>query len=190
MSRLLVVVVASLAFVVLAPTAIGLDRMMIPTFGPANALPANLAFCEVHPDECAVDLHQPATIPDTQENRDRILHINVLVNTTIEPIPDRDQWGVADRWDYPTQGRGDCEDIQLEKRRRLIQAGFPRRALRLLVVTQEDGTGHMLLAVRLSTGEVVLDNLTHTVMPWTALPYGLVKMESTQGPGWVSLRPH
>jgi predicted transglutaminase-like cysteine proteinase len=47
------------------------------------------------------------------------------VNAGIRPVSDRDHWGVADRWDYPNDGAGHCEDIQLLKRKLLSAAGTP-----------------------------------------------------------------
>jgi predicted transglutaminase-like cysteine proteinase len=43
-------------------------------------------------------------------------------------MSDWDHWGVADRWDYPSDGKGDREDYALWKRRLLIDLGFPRQA--------------------------------------------------------------
>jgi len=50
----------------------------------------------------------------------------VQVNKSIDPITDQDQWGVIDQWDFPNQGRGDCEDYALLKRQKLIELGFPK----------------------------------------------------------------
>jgi hypothetical protein len=33
-------------------------------------------------------------------------------------------WGVVERWSYPDDGYGDCEDYALLKRRMLIEAGW------------------------------------------------------------------
>ena len=74
-----------------------------------------------------------------------IVDVNERVNDTILPVTDQDHWGVADRWDYPDDGLGDCEDIQLLKRRLLTEAGLPHRALRMTVVIDELGAGHAVL---------------------------------------------
>ena len=63
--------------------------------------------------------------------------VNERVNRTILAVTDQDHWGVVDRWDYPDDGLGDCEDIQLLKRKLLIEAGLPRRAMRMTVVIDE-----------------------------------------------------
>ena len=41
-------------------------------------------------------------------------------------MTDMDHWGVVERWNYPDDGYGDCEDYALEKRKLLMQAGWPR----------------------------------------------------------------
>ena len=41
---------------------------------------------------------------------------------------------MPDRWDLPTTGYGDCEDMQLLKRKLLAERGLPRRAMRMTVV--------------------------------------------------------
>jgi predicted transglutaminase-like cysteine proteinase len=41
------------------------------------------------------------------------------VNASVTPLSDQDHWGIPDRWDLPNDGYGDCEDIQLLKRKLL-----------------------------------------------------------------------
>jgi len=48
---------------------------------------------------------------------------------------------VVERWSYPDDGYGDCEDYALLKRRMLIEAGWPREALLLTLVRGGDGEG-------------------------------------------------
>jgi predicted transglutaminase-like cysteine proteinase len=42
----------------------------------------------------------------------------------IRPLTDQEHWGIEDRWDYPDDGYGDCEDYQLLKRKLLASAGL------------------------------------------------------------------
>jgi predicted transglutaminase-like cysteine proteinase len=81
------------------------------------------AFCERLPNECVVDASEPEVIELTRETWAVINAVNQHVNATIKPMSDREHWGVEDRWDYPEDGYGDCEDYQLLKRRLLVQAG-------------------------------------------------------------------
>jgi predicted transglutaminase-like cysteine proteinase len=116
-----------------------------------------------------------------------IIEANERVNREIQPVADQDHWGEPDRWDYPDDGQGDCEDIQLLKRRILIDEGLPRRALRMTVVIDEEGAGHAVLMVRTDRGDFILDNRRNAVLPWKRTGYVYVKREGTDGTAWVSL---
>jgi predicted transglutaminase-like cysteine proteinase len=116
-----------------------------------------------------------------------ILKVNERVNRTILAVTDQDHWGVVDRWDYPDDGLGDCEDIQLLKRKLLIEAGLPRRALRMTVVIDEQGMGHAVLMVHTSHGDFVLDNKRDAVLAWQETGYHYVKREGDDGSTWVWL---
>jgi predicted transglutaminase-like cysteine proteinase len=109
------------------------------------------------------------------------------VNATITPMLDSEHWGVADRWDLPTDGAGDCEDFQLLKRKLLVEAGLPRRAMRITVVLDDKNEGHAVLLIRTDHGDLTLDNKTDAVLPWSATGYVFVKRESQDAVAWVSL---
>lgn len=102
----------------------------------------------------------------TRSGRDTIQQINDEVNRTILSVTDQEHWGVTDRWNYPDDGMDDCEDIQLLKRKLLHEVGLPRRALRMTVVTDEEGAGHAVLLVRTDRGDFILDNKRKEVLPW------------------------
>ena len=63
-------------------------------------------------------------------------------------MTDLEHWGVVERWNYPDDGYGDCEDYVLLKRRMLMQAGWPREALLITVVRDKKGDGHAVLTVK------------------------------------------
>jgi predicted transglutaminase-like cysteine proteinase len=63
-------------------------------------------------------------------------------------------------------GYGDCEDYQLLKRRKLVEAGYPHRALRMTVVIDEEGAGHAVMMVRTNRGDFILDNKRNAILPW------------------------
>jgi predicted transglutaminase-like cysteine proteinase len=144
-------------------------------------------FCRRLPAECAVDLAEPAVITLTPETWALIKRVNLKVNQTIEPITDRAHWGVNDRWDFPDDGKGDCEDIQLLKRKLLSEAGLPRRAMRMTVVIDKRDAGHAVLTVRTDKGDLILDNETDKVLTWDRTGYEFVKREGADGPAWVAL---
>ena len=69
----------------------------------------------------------------------------------------------------------------------MIQAGLPRRALRMTVVIDERGDGHAVLMVRTDRGDFILDNKLQHVLPWHQTGYIYVKREGQDGLKWVSL---
>jgi predicted transglutaminase-like cysteine proteinase len=154
---------------------------------PARPTAAWTRFCAQQPGECAVDATEPEIIPLTPEALALVTAINKRVNDTISPVTDQEHWGVQDRWDYPDDGMGDCEDIQLLKRKLLVDQGLPRRALRMTVVIDKKGEGHAVLTVRTSEGDLILDNARDAVLPWRQTGYHFVKREGADGRTWVFL---
>ena len=134
-----------------------------------------------------MNVSEPASIQLTQAVWGTLLSVNADVNTAIQARTDQEHWGVEDRWDYPEDGYGDCEDYQILKRKLLAKAGLPQRAMRMTVVVDEIGAGHAVLMVRTDRGEFVLDNKTVAVLPWSQTPYTYVKREGDADENWVSL---
>ncbi len=155
--------------------------------GETQPTRAWVKFCEETPAECEVDPSQPEIIALTPRTWGAIFATNIRVNSTITPITDQEHWGEEDRWDYPDDGRGDCEDIQLLKRKQLVEEGLPRRALRMTVVLDEAGAGHAVLMVRTDRGDLILDNKSDIVLPWKQTGYTFIKREGSDGAAWVGL---
>jgi predicted transglutaminase-like cysteine proteinase len=139
------------------------------------------------PAECAVDTTEPAVIALDPALWRTIASVNRRVNARIRPITDQAHWGVVDRWEYPDDGFGDCEDFQLLKRRMLVERGLPRRALRMTVVIDDIGEGHAVLMVRTTRGDLILDNKTNVVLPAARTGYTFVKREGQESRAWVAL---
>jgi predicted transglutaminase-like cysteine proteinase len=158
------------------------------TSGPANPTAAWEEFCHQIPSECGIDPSEAATITLSPQIWATILEVNTRVNKSVQAVTDLDHWGVVDRWDYPDDGRGDCEDIQLLKRKLLTKAGLPHRALRMTVVIDELGEGHAVLMARIDRGDFVLDNKRDAVLPWRQTGYYYIKRESSDQAGWISFR--
>jgi predicted transglutaminase-like cysteine proteinase len=116
-----------------------------------------------------------------------MVSVNREVNAAVKPMSDQEHWGVGDRWDLAEDGYGDCEDYQLLKRRRLVAAGFPARAIRMTVVIDDENQGHAVLMVRTDRGDFILDNKRNTVLPWHQTGYTYVKREGQDDLAWVSL---
>jgi predicted transglutaminase-like cysteine proteinase len=155
--------------------------------GPVRPIAGWTEFCGRSPQECTVDTAEPDTIPLTVAVWRTLQSVNRRVNARIRPITDQSHWGVVDRWDFPDDGFGDCEDYQLLKRRMLAERGLPRRALLMTVVLDETHEGHAVLTVRTDRGDFILDNKTDAIRPWRRTGYSFIKRAGQDGPAWVSL---
>lgn len=155
--------------------------------GEAPPLAAWTGFCADAPSECRTDGSEPQTVAGTPELLELIDAVNRYVNRTILPVTDQDHWGTIDHWGFPVDAMGDCEDIQLLKRKYLIEAGVPRRALPMTVVIDELGEGHAVLTVRTDREDLILDNKHSTVKRWDRTGYTFIKREGDTATGWVFL---
>lgn len=155
--------------------------------GDARAPYAWTDFCKRMPSECRTDTREPEQVTMTPKLWNTIVSINNRTNREITAITDEEHWGVVDRWDLPTDGKGDCEDYALLKRVRLAEAGLPRRALLMTVVIDEENAGHAVLMIRTDRGDYVLDNKRNAILPWSQTGYVYVKRESQYRTGWTSL---
>jgi predicted transglutaminase-like cysteine proteinase len=117
-----------------------------------------------------------------------LVRINRLVNDRIRPMTDLEHYGLVEKWSYPDDGYGDCEDYVLLKRRMLMEAGWPREALLITVVRDRNGDGHAVLTVKTDQGEFVLDNHYEDVLLWSDTSYRFVKRQSQSDPNvWLAL---
>ncbi len=147
-------------------------------------------FCKTPEGKSACDVapENPVIVLLTEDIWRQLVRINADVNRTVKPLSDQDHWGENELWSYPTDGQGDCEDYVLEKRRRLMDAGWPRSALLITVVLDHDGEGHAVLMVRTDRGDLVLDNQVGKILRWNETGYRFIKRQSAEHPEvWVSL---
>jgi predicted transglutaminase-like cysteine proteinase len=166
---------------------IQVDPDFVRSVGRAAPTRAWTQFCKRQPDECRVDRSQPSRISLSPEILRTLASVNRHVNATILAVTDQEHWGVLDRWDYPDDGLGDCEDIQLLKRRLLIKAGLPQRALRMTVVIDDQGEGHAVLMALTDRGDYILDNKRDAVLLWSRTGYTYLRREGTDGRAWIAL---
>jgi len=155
--------------------------------GLARPTVAWMEFCRRVPTECSINLSEPEKIKLTRATWNTIKAINNRVNGSIISLSDQDHWGVADRWDLPNDGYGDCEDIQLLKRKLLAERGLPRRAMRMTVVIDDRGEGHAVLMMRTDRGDFILDNKTNAILPWDQTGFTFSKREGHDSTAWLSL---
>jgi predicted transglutaminase-like cysteine proteinase len=155
---------------------------------PTRAPIGWVEFCIEYRAECATGPTEPRDVVLTAKAWTDMLKVNAQVNESIKPMTDLEHWGVVERWNYPDDGYGDCEDYVLLKRRMLMQVGWPREALLITVVRDKKGDGHAVLTVKTDRGEFILDNQEPEVLPWTKTGYRFVKRQSQSDPNvWVAL---
>jgi predicted transglutaminase-like cysteine proteinase len=165
------------------------ERPLFIALGETTKAPIGwVEFCIEYDPECKT---KPSPARDvmlsTQAWKD-LERVNQWVNTHVKPMTDMEHWGVVERWNYPDDGYGDCEDYVLLKRRMLIQAGWPREALLITVVRDKHGDGHAILTVKTDKGEFILDNQSEQILLWSDTGYRFVKRQSQSDPNvWVAL---
>ena len=185
-----VVLLTSLAALLAAPTAsMAQARVAFIAVGAVTTPPIGWAeFCIEYAPECDTRPSLSRDVALSTRTWSELKRINVAVNTSIKPMTDMDHWGVVERWNYPDDGYGDCEDYALQKRKLLMAVGWPREALLMTVVRDQNGNGHAILTVKTDRGEYVLDNQTNDVLLWADTGYRFVKRQSQSDPNvWVSL---
>ena len=169
--------------------------------GPANEAPVYIevaevvpapigwiGFCASNPGECATIPSLPRDVVLTPKAIEDLVSINRYVNEFIKPMSDFDHWGTMEKWSYPDDGYGDCEDYVLLKRRLLMRAGWPREALLITVVHDLRDGGHAVLTVKTDRGEYILDNQEAAILPWFKTGYRFLKRQSQSDPNvWVSV---
>src|SRR6185436_15699511 len=165
------------------------ERPMFVSLGATSRPPIGwIEFCAENKRECATQPTEARDVVLSPAAWADLVRINNWVNTKIKPMTDMEHWGVVERWSYPDDGYGDCEDYVLLKRRMLVQAGWPRSALLITVVRDQRGDGHAVLTVKTDKGEFILDNQNEAVLLWSETNYRFVKRQSQTDPNvWVSL---
>lgn len=150
--------------------------------GPVLAPLAHVRFCLQYPEDCKqrhiLFRGGPIRLDDRLENQ--LVRINLEVNRSILPQPNRG--GVLnERW-LVAPARGDCNDYAVTKQHRLLALGWPQRALLLAEVALPSGEHHLVVVVRTSRGNFVLDNLAKAPRRLADTNYRWIRAQSTSNP--------
>jgi predicted transglutaminase-like cysteine proteinase len=133
-------------------------------------------FCLRYEDECRTKImFRGGPVQLTAERWDDLKEVNKAVNKDI--IPERNELGLAGETWLISPDRGDCNDYAVTKRHELLDRGWPARALLLSEVIVSSGEHHLVLVVRTKSGDLVLDNLTSQIKPWSRVPYRWVRIQ-------------
>ncbi|MEO6216166.1 MAG: transglutaminase-like cysteine peptidase [Sphingomonas sp.] len=121
-----------------------------------------------------------------------IKHLNTEVNRNVIQVTDQNLYGTGEYWARPSHnGRmvGDCEDIAIEKRMRLIEMGIDPSDLTLAVVFSKQWGLHTILVAHLSDGDFVLDSLSYQLRRWDQTDYRWLRIQSRQDPReWLTIQ--
>ena len=184
-------ILMSIGAVAFAPEALS-EEIRVATYEPVGAEVKSPSgwqqFCKDWPVECPSDPLAARDIVMTPAAWHDISDVNGSVNGSIKPLTDKEHYARSEYWTYPKDGKGDCEDYLLLKRKVLMEKGYPRQALLITVVALANGDGHAVLTVRTDKGDYVLDNLRSDVLPWGETGYRYVKRQSQTDPNvWITL---
>ena len=145
-------------------------------------------FCKRVPAQCSevAAVSGPVVLDDAR--RAELAAVNRSVNDGIRYVADTRSSGRSEYWTLP-QTEGDCEDLALEKRRRLIEMGWPQDSLLIALATVPRVGGHAVLVAVTDKGDFVLDVRDQDVRPWEQVPYRWVRRQSPTNPRvWLSLK--
>jgi len=156
------------------------------TTGKTSQPIGHYEFCRKAPSECRTRGMKPK--PEAPDFIRTASRINLEVNRRITAATDPDHHGITELWDFADDGKGDCEDYALLKRRMLREAGVPAGNLLMTVAAKPDGEVHAVLTLRLADGDYVLDNLRDEVVRWDRTGYRFMKRQSEKHAGtWLGI---
>ena len=144
---------------------------------PSLAPFQHVRFCLRYPADCRSNRMEDERINLTDENSDLLERVNREVNVAIVPMQKSSGKYLRDAWEI-APFNGDCNDYVVTKRHRLLQSGLPARALRLAVVKTKSGSGHLVLFVATTKGDLVLDSLNEAIVPCQSTDYQWIKIQS------------
>lgn len=134
-----------------------------------SAPAAFLDFCNRYPEDCLPPMKGISKVNLDAERMRELNTVNSDVNDTLFFNSDL---ATTDVWDYPQDNIGDCEDFVIEKRKRLMDLGWPEDTLLITMVKKRipnfaGRKDHAVLTVRTAQGDYVLDNEIRSAVAWT-----------------------
>lgn len=155
---------------------------------PTLAPMAFTMFCLKYEKECRPRgmVFRGGRVKLTPERAAQLQDVNHEVNASIRPEPNLEGLR-GEKWLlHPSSG--DCNDYAVTKRHDLIGKGWPARSVLLSEVVTTWGEHHLVVVVRTFSGDLVLDNLTGQILPWSKKSYRWVRIQTPKNPTyWASL---
>ena len=149
-----------------------------------NVLPplGHTHFCVRYPRDCARTFSRNIASIPLDERWPQLNFINEMINAVIAPKPGEP--AIDSDW-LIGPAEGNCNDYAVTKRHLLLDAGWPASTLLLAeVVRVTTGEHHLILIVRSTNSDLVLDNLRPFIvrLAETHDDYLWVRVESVQNP--------
>lgn len=166
-----------------SPQGLQFIRFDTPTLAPM----AFTQFCLKYPADCRTQRLSSGDPIELNATRwSELEAVNRAVNSSIHP--ERNEDGLAgEKWLLGPL-RGDCNDYAVTKRHQLMTRGWPARDVLLSEVVTRTGEHHLVTVVRTSDGDLVLDNLTNRIVPWSRTHYQWVRIQTPRDPNyWASV---
>jgi predicted transglutaminase-like cysteine proteinase len=156
---------------------------------PALAPVAFTRFCVQYPKDCErgqTTNQRPQPEAMTQAPMRDLEEVNRDVNRAI--TYKADLGGVlSERW-LVSQNAGACHDYAVTKRHGLLARSWPLQSLLLAEVVVPSGEHHLVLVVRTSEEDLVLDSINHDIRPWSRTSYQWIRIQSLDDPNrWSSV---
>jgi predicted transglutaminase-like cysteine proteinase len=145
-------------------------------------------FCLKYENECKPrrTVFRGGRVKLTPERVAQLQEVNQEVNASIRPQPNLEGLQ-GEKW-LLHPASGDCNDYAVTKRHELIGKGWPAQAVLLSEVVVNGGVHHLVVVVRTFSGDLVLDNLTGQILPWSKKSYRWVRIQTPKNPVyWASL---
>ena len=156
---------------------------------PSLAPMGYVRFCLRYTEDCKIHGNdfRRRTITLTSERWAELVRVNLEVNRDI--IAQSDLGMATKDWSvHPKVGA--CYDYAVTKRHDLLARGWPSSALLLSEVVIASGEHHLVLVVRTTQGNVVLDNLNQNIRTVETARYKWVRIQSGSNPKfWLAAVP-
>jgi len=155
-------------------------EMQLPVIELRDSFDPYASYCRRYPNHC--DLSGPNAVEYSSDIL-RLLQVqNASANNAVAEASDKELYDLEEYWAFPSRGAGDCEDIALFKRERLVGFGLPRGAMTVAIVHhRRDMFPHAVLLVETTAGTYLLDNLANGIVLWHEAPYNFEARERPDG---------
>ena len=169
------IMILVISFVVIANTiAHSASSAFMNDGKPASVPIGHYQFCKRNPAECNIQTKGDVRLRLTQNSWEMLLRVNSQVNKSATEVSDLENYGQEEYWTYPNNA-GDEEDYILQKRKILVDRGWPVAALLLTVVNYKvNNVRAVALTVRTDRGDFLLSSISDDIHLWNEQPYFVV----------------